>query len=711
MALKVGELYAAITLNSDSYKKGLDKSEKGTKSWGSRMKGAFKTAGIAIAASIAIIATALIGIGIKALDSAVEQERALDDLKRVFKDQAKDVQAWAEGNAYQFGVNDDVLEASVAKFGQWAINAGLSTQEAMTSAEAMAQRASEIATSTGKSYDEVFNALLKGTQGSTRALKEYGVAIDNNAIANEAMRLGLIDNAKELDATTAAQARASLILQQTAGYTETAAAKDESYAKGKQRLGVLIDTAMDTIGAAVYSVVNVAMPSVLEAFGGLNTWATDNAPAIQSTLSGIFDGAGKAMDFIKTTVLPNLQKAFETFQTTVLPVLASAFDAVSSAVQTVVDTFNTVIDIAGPALGDIFKWLETDVFPQIQEAVRYFSEEVFPTFSAVFKDFAEKVAPPLGEAIKRIAEVVLPILKAAFEGLTQTVIPALRAAFETIKKWLDDNGPLIQSIIETVSAAIGVALDAIGTALGVLQTAFQTVIDFLQDNWHTVEDVVSTVGDGVKLAFDALVTAVTTVRDTFQTVLDAIGTAFTTVQSVIDTVITNIRTAFDNLVTFFRTTWDKIVAAIKKPINLIIDMLNGMSNAFSFQIKFDLPSFEIPDPTQLLEGGKIKLGGGSVDWSRGPLFDTIPHFAKGTPFFGGGLALLGEQGPELAALPHGSSVLNAGQTRDALSALRGGQGGPMIGTQNIYGVQPGDVERETRRAFRRQALDWALEGR
>ena len=77
--------------------------------------------------------------------------------------------------------------------------------------------------------------------------------------------------------------------------------------------------------------------------------------------------------------------------------------------------------------------------------------------------------------------------------------------------------------------------------------------------------------------------------------------------------------------------------------------------------------------------------------------------------FAGGWAMLGERGPELARLPGGTDVFTAAQSRDLL-ASGSGRSGPLIGSQTIYGVAAGDVERETRRALRRAALAWSLGG-
>ena len=50
---------------------------------------------------------------------------------------------------------------------------------------------------------------------------------------------------------------------------------------------------------------------------------------------------------------------------------------------------------------------------------------------------------------------------------------------------------------------------------------------------------------------------------------------------------------------------------------------------------------------------------------------TIPFFAAGTSYAPGGLAMVGERGPELVKLPRGSGVYSASQTRDMFSGSGG----------------------------------------
>ena len=56
-----------------------------------------------------------------------------------------------------------------------------------------------------------------------------------------------------------------------------------------------------------------------------------------------------------------------------------------------------------------------------------------------------------------------------------------------------------------------------------------------------------------------------------------------------------------------------------------------------------------------------------LSWAKGINIPLIPTFARGTNWFGGGVALVGEEGPELVNLPGGSSVKTASQTKNILN--------------------------------------------
>lgn len=633
MALNVGELFAALTLNTDSFKKGLDTSHKDATGWGSRVKGIFKGAALAIGASLVAVGAAAVAVGIKSLDNAEEQEIALRRVSKAFGKNASDVQKWAEKNALSFGVQDDALETSVATYAEFAKNAGLSTKQATDGAEATAKRASEIAAVTGKSYDEVFTALQKGAQGATKGLKEYGVAVDQNAIKEQAMKMGLYDGKGALDVHAKTLATQALILQQTASYTDAATQADSSYTKGKMQLGVVIDTIMDTIGAAVMAVVNAAMPSLIAAFQAFSDWTTANGPAIQALIDTVFQAVGAAIAWVGEHVVPLLAAAFKFFVENDLPIIVAAF-----------------------------QWVTTNVLPALGAAFDFITTTVIPALAGVFDWVRTNILPPV---------------MSVFDTITTVILPALGEAFRGVQQWISDNWPLISKIVGQVGGAVKAAFDIIANVI-------KTVAPIIVDIGRVVFPIV---GDAATVLLNVLSGA-----------FDAIGVVWQTASDIASTVVNAIKQAWGPLSGFFSSLWNSITGIIKGGINFVIGAINGMIRALN-SIQIHIPGFDTPV-------GKIA----AFDWN-GLNLGQIPYLASGTPFFKGGLAMLGEQGPELAALPRGTRVFNAGQTRDLLSGSDGAQGGPLIGMQIIQGTQPGDVERETRRALRRQALQWQLEGR
>ena len=92
---------------------------------------------------------------------------------------------------------------------------------------------------------------------------------------------------------------------------------------------------------------------------------------------------------------------------------------------------------------------------------------------------------------------------------------------------------------------------------------------------------------------------------------------------------------------FFSQIWSDIKNDAKVAINFVINLLDDMIKAYNSTV------------------GKIP---------GAPKISSIPKFASGVSNFGGGWALVGEQGAELAQLPQGTNVYNNTQTKSMLQA-------------------------------------------
>jgi tape measure domain-containing protein len=107
-------------------------------------------------------------------------------------------------------------------------------------------------------------------------------------------------------------------------------------------------------------------------------------------------------------------------------------------------------------------------------------------------------------------------------------------------------------------------------------------------------------------------------------------------------------------------------------------------------------------PLAGLFGGKA--AGGGVGGLIGTLFKAIPGFAGGTRSAPGGLAVVGERGPELVNLPKGSQVI----PNDVMMGGRGGGSSPVV--VNISATNNGGMSPAELAAFGRTIRDAAISG-
>jgi hypothetical protein len=503
-----------------------------------KVGGTVKAAGLLMGGAALAAGAAFIAFGVHSISSAVGQERAWARVKSVFGKSSADVVKWSETNSRAFGVTDDTLELSVSKYVAWAQHAGMSSKEATTAAEAMAKRASEISLATGKSYDEVFAALEKGTQGAVKGVKEFGVSLDKGSIAQYAYSHGIADTGSKLTAAQSALARQGMILQQTTSYTKDAAAMTGGFADSQRKMGVLIDEVQDNIGAAFLKVATAVMPVILAAFRALSDAVTTAMPTIQAIVSGTAAAIGTAFSFVAKNVIPVLQVAFGVISTVVVPALGAAFGWIAK----------NVIPVVNAAIA----FVSTNILPKLQVAFSYISANVIPALGAAFGWIVKNVIPPVSAAFGFIVTSVIPPLAKAFGFIVENVVPAVGAALGWIQK----------NVIPPLSAAIHVLGTVIGTVFGVIGAVVRAV-----------QPVFSTIFNALGQIIGAFVAAV---QRNFAIVGTAIGV---------------LGTVFGALGTIIGRVFGTIAGVVKGAFNLVIGLVNGIIRAIdSIQLHVSIPN-------------------------------------------------------------------------------------------------------------------------
>ena len=299
-----------------------------------------------------------------------------------------------------------------------------------------------------------------------------------------------------------------------------------------------------------------------------------------------------------------------------------------------------------------------------------------------------------GVAVWNAIKMAIDFLKPSFEALWNTIqnnlMPALQRIWDLIQPYIIPTLQVLGAILGgVVVAAIWIAVNALNIIIQVITWFINVIIEIVQRIVWFADMVVQY----LTFVYNFWKTIFTAIYEVVKFVFQLIAVAIATVVSVIMAIVQPIANA---LSAPFRTAWEWIKGVWQGVSGWFSGIFNGIGNAVSgifntltspFQKAFDFIK-DIPGKIVGAVGNigqllKDKLGDWDIPGPLGKVRDVIPGFAKGVSNFGGGLAVVGERGPELVNLPRGADVVGNHQ----LAGIGGGGT-----TNNIYGnIQLGDA--------------------
>lgn len=361
-------------------------------------------------------------------------------------------------------------------------------------------------------------------------------------------------------------------------------------------------------------------------------------------------------------------------------VLSSIGDVIDKYVTPAIDGLNKFIKDMGPLLKPISKQL-LDMFLGFGDWLK----QNGPTLM----DLGGKIFTGIGATIEWLLPIISNYLLPALSGiggfvgtLTTNFLTwadsskGLQTDLTNLWNWISQNvGPVFTSVGNIVKNDVMPHWDDLKTSTGHLTDSLGKLWDKISPILIPAIDTLGVSGVDTKGKLDGL-----------KTTIDVVGFGIDAFAKNVNMGIDAASTIFDWCATAI--DWmNQFDAAI---VNTAADLLNFMTGGGANAQHVD-------------SSGKPTVGGGSVG-----------GFAGGVEDFKGGMAVVGEKGPELVRLPRGSDVFTANETKSMLkgmnsampaqsnfaqpafkypaSSYSGGGQAPVIHNHIYVTVQPATVE-------------------
>lgn len=458
--------------------------------------------------------------------------------------------------------------------------------------------------------------------GNTGILSKYGIVIKKGATSTEALG--------ELQKKFAGQAEA---------YGKTSAGAQDKFRNAVENL-------QESLGAKLLPVFTKVMT------------------AVAGFVSGMEDGTGAGGKF---------RKAVED----VFGAIKTAVDVSVKAIRGFLDKHEDDINSAGDAVRNLAKAVEWA-----------FEKVILPVISKVIGivgPLVEGAFTHIGLVVKTLSGILTGDFGKAWDGVKGIFVNAAKALIGVM-----DN--LTQPFRDAIGDAMGAIANGIKTAGGNLFEAAKTrvagvvsgVRSIVDDMLQAGKSFISHIGQGIAESgtnlFEAAKSRVAGVVSGIRSIIDDVGQAGKAIVSAVGSGIANaaanlFEAAVDrarSILGGFRSIIDEagkiggqIVSAIGRGISGAAGFAKAAANVVIDKINAALPN-------------KIKLPGPAPDINLPD--NPIPRFARGGVMARTGLALVGEEGPELARLPGGTRVYPADQTARMMSG--GAGGGPLVNIEH-----------------------------
>ena len=516
-------------------------------------------AGKAIAAGLAVGATAMAGLTVKALQASGDLEQNMGGAEAVFGELGKTIgdmktpmQVFnsetgkmetqmssletVSKEAYKnMGLSQSDYLATTNKMGALFKGAGFETQEALDLSSQAMQRAADVASIMGLDTEAAMEAVAGAAKGNFTMMDNLGVAMNDTAIQNYALEKGINKTTAEMTQ----QEKIGLAMEMFMSKTAYAAG---NYAKENETLAGSLGTAksaltnflsgsgdVESLVSSFSNLADVIVKNITEIAPRLTTGLTDIINKIVPMLPGLINSLLPVIIQGAITLIEGLVAAFPSIISALMSVLPSLINGIVSIVNALVEALPSIIQALVDALPTIIPALIDGIVSIILTICENFSSIIQPIIDAlpgIIISIVEAIVNNLPALIQGIIQLILGIV-AAIPQIIQALVDALPTVISLLIQAILNNLPAI--IMGLIQVVIGIvqALPQIFMAL------IQAIPAILSGIWDGLKNVFGGLGDWFKGIFSAA-------WDGVKGIFSGIGNFFSGVWDGIKNVFSNV---------------------------------------------------------------------------------------------------------------------------------------------------------------------------
>lgn len=220
-----------------------------------------------------LLGAAAFGAVIKgAVDAASDLNEAISRTSNVFGDLDTDIREFAAGAAEAIGQSERAALEAANSFGTLLQNLGFTGDEAAALSIDLTTLSSDLASAFNKDPEEAVLALGSALRGETEPIRQFGVVINEAAVKQKALELGLHEGTGALDINAKAQATLALVMEQTASAQGDFARTADGAANAQRIAKAQFEDAAATLGNSLlpaFTKIIQVVSTAAEIFGDL----------------------------------------------------------------------------------------------------------------------------------------------------------------------------------------------------------------------------------------------------------------------------------------------------------------------------------------------------------------------------------------------------------------------------------------------------------